>query len=67
VAALIYGRRKHVISVFVWPMREHDEALSTGGQQGYHVAAWHAGGMEFCAVSDVAPEDLQQLQKLFIQ
>jgi mycothiol system anti-sigma-R factor len=67
VAALIYGRRKHVISVFVWPMREHDEGLGSGAEQGYHFVAWHAAGMEFCAVSDVSAEDLAQLQKLFTQ
>jgi anti-sigma factor (TIGR02949 family) len=67
VAALIYGRRKHVISVFVWPMREHDEALGSGAEQGYHYVAWHAAGMEYCAVSDVSAGDLEQLQKLFTQ
>jgi anti-sigma factor (TIGR02949 family) len=67
VAALIYGRRKHVISVFVWPMREHDEGFGSGAEQGYQYVAWHAAGMEFCAVSDVSAADLEQLQKLFTQ
>lgn len=67
ITALVYGRRKHLISVFIWPMREQDEGLRSGSQQGYHWIAWHAAGMEFCAVSDVAPTDLEQLQRLFVQ
>jgi mycothiol system anti-sigma-R factor len=66
-AALVYGRRKHLVSVFIWPMRESDAALRSGSQQGYHWLAWHAAGMEFCAVSDVSSADLDQLQRLFTQ
>lgn len=67
ITALVYGRRKHLISVFIWPMREQDDALHSGTQQGYHWLAWHNAGMEFCAVSDVSPADLEQLQHLFTQ
>jgi mycothiol system anti-sigma-R factor len=67
ITALVYGRRKHLISIFIWPMRDQDSALRSGSQQGYHWIAWHNAGMEFCAVSDVSQTDLDQLQRLFTQ
>ncbi len=67
IAALVYGRRKHLISVFIQPARENTETLRSGSQQGYHWIAWRTNGMEFCAVSDVSQPDLEQLQHLFSQ
>ncbi len=66
-ATLVYGRRKHLVSVFIWPLREEDKSLQSGSQQGYQWLAWNLNGMEFCAVSDVASADLQQLQLLLIK
>jgi anti-sigma factor RsiW len=67
VAALIYGRRKHFVSVFIWPAPEKDTSARTGSQQGYNWITWQKGGMEFYAVSDAAPPDLTQLQRLLSQ
>jgi mycothiol system anti-sigma-R factor len=64
VAALAYGRRKHQISVFIWPASGPDFAPHSGLQQGYHWLIWQKNGMEFSAVSDVAPADLDELQRL---
>jgi mycothiol system anti-sigma-R factor len=64
VAALVYSRRKHLISVFIWPTAEKDSAPASGAQQGYHWIDWRKGGMEFAAISDVSPADLDQLQRL---
>jgi mycothiol system anti-sigma-R factor len=64
VAALVYGRRKHLISVFIWPTTEKDAAPRSGSEQGYHWISWQKNGMEFSAVSDVSPADLDQLQHL---
>ncbi len=64
IAALVYGRRKHLVSVFVWPTNERDVALRQGSQQGYQWIDWRKGGMEFCAVSDTSSTDLAQLQRL---
>jgi mycothiol system anti-sigma-R factor len=66
IAALVYGRRKHVISVFIQPAREDEQALRPGSRQGYNWLAWRAAGMEFCAISDVSSSDLDQLQRLFM-
>src|ERR1700692_1698416 len=65
VAALVYGRRKHVVNVFVWPTSEKDVAPQSGSIQGYQWIDWRKQGMEFYAVSDAAATDLQQLQHLF--
>jgi mycothiol system anti-sigma-R factor len=64
VAALVYARRKHFVNVFVWPTNNPDAAPRTGTQQGYHWITWQKNGMAFWAVSDVAPSDLDDLQRL---
>jgi anti-sigma factor RsiW len=65
VAALVYGRRKHIVNVFIWPTSEKDAAPRAGSIQGYQWIDWRKQGMEFYAVSDAAAPDLQQLQRLF--
>lgn len=67
VAALVYARRNHFVNVFTWLTDEKDAAPRSGSQQGYQWIDWRKGGMEFCAVSDVAPSALDQLQKLFTE
>jgi anti-sigma factor (TIGR02949 family) len=64
VAALVYGRRKHIISVFIWPSPQPDPPPQSGSVQGYQWTAWSRAGMEYYAVSDVNAADLQQLQAL---
>src|SRR6202162_497407 len=65
VAAMVYGRRKHVVNVFIWPTSEKDTAPHTGSIQGYQWTDWRKQGMEFYAVSDASAPDLDQLQRLF--
>jgi mycothiol system anti-sigma-R factor len=64
VAALVYGRRKHVINVFIWPVAQQDAKPQSGSQLGYNWIDWRKGGMELCAVSDVSPSDLTALVAL---
>jgi mycothiol system anti-sigma-R factor len=64
VAALVYGRRKHFVNVFIWPSSNPDTAPSSGSQQGYQWIAWQKNGMAFWAVSDTAAADLDELQRL---
>jgi len=66
-AALVYGRRKHFVNVFIWPTGEPDAAPRAGSSQGYQWLEWRKGGMEFYAVSDTAAADLEQLQQLIAQ
>jgi mycothiol system anti-sigma-R factor len=67
IAALVYGRRKHAVNVFVWPTSEQDVAPRSGSLLGYQWMDWRKGGMEFCAVSDTSAADLDQLRRLMSQ
>jgi mycothiol system anti-sigma-R factor len=68
VAALVYGRRKHFINVFVWPTKDPDTPIhGPGSRQGYQWVHWRHQGMEFCAVSDVTAQDLHELAQLILQ
>jgi anti-sigma factor RsiW len=65
VAALVYGRARHIINVFVWPVaggQALDAAPST--MRGYHLRHWTRDGMAFWAVSDVADADLDAFVSL---
>lgn len=67
VAALVYGRRKHIINVFIWKVAKSDTATKSGARQGYNWLAWQSGGFRFCAVSDASLADLEQLGQLFLK
>jgi anti-sigma factor RsiW len=64
VAVLVYGRRRHVVNVFIWPTKGSDSRAQAGSQLGYHWVDWRKDGMELCAVSDVNPSDLETLRQL---
>lgn len=67
VAALVYGRRKHFINVFVEKFAPNTSWSGTGEAQGYHWTAWNKDGFAFCAVSDASASDLDQLKHLLLQ
>jgi mycothiol system anti-sigma-R factor len=67
VAVLVYGRRKHIINVFIWPTNEQDQAPLQGSQLGYNWIDWRKSGMELVAISDVSAPDLTALQELIAQ
>jgi len=67
VAGLVYGRRKHFISVFTEKSAAEASWDGSGEAQGYHWTAWSKDGFNFCAVSDVSKADLDQLKQLFLQ
>jgi anti-sigma factor RsiW len=65
VAAVVYRRRQHIINVFVWPAGPADPGTTASRRDGYNVMGWKQGGLQFYAVSDVDPADLQQLRAAF--
>jgi hypothetical protein len=65
-AALVYGRRKHIINVFALPYAPRVGARDSGERSGYHTLSWQTGGRTYIAVSDVAA-DLAQLRDLFLK
>jgi anti-sigma factor RsiW len=62
-AVLVYQHGAHVINVFSW-------AGSQGGLPGhtirncFHLIFWRSGDLDYCAVSDTAPEELLGLVRL---
>jgi anti-sigma factor RsiW len=64
VAVLVYEHNGRPINVFVWSTRELDTSPHTGSRQGFQWVDWRKDKMEFCAVSDADPADLEQLHQL---
>lgn len=75
VAALVYGRQKHIINLFIWPTGTSGSSGFSGatGQiaeappstiQGYNVIHWTESSMTFWAVSDLNSTELQQFVQL---
>ena len=60
VAALVYGRRQHVINVFVWPARESERAAPPIGRSGYHLLHWATPEFTYWVASDVGLAELTQ-------
>jgi anti-sigma factor RsiW len=63
VAVLVYQRRQHMISVFVWPggagvARKADE------RRGYHMIRFAAAGFTYWVVSDLNENELGDLARL---
>lgn len=66
VAALVYRRNRHVINLFVWPSRPGPALPPIRAMRsGYSVAHWRADGLEYWAVSDVDPGDLERFHRAF--
>jgi anti-sigma factor RsiW len=67
-AAVVYMRRAHVINLFVCPEPTGSSGSPAPPQtiddRGYHAIGWSDGAMRFCAVSDVAPEELATFVKV---
>jgi anti-sigma factor RsiW len=65
-AALVYGRRQHIVNLFIWPSAT-PTAASAETRNGYHLETWSASGMTFWAVSDVNEAELRQFIALYRQ
>src|SRR6266496_720692 len=65
-AALVYGRRKHFINLFVWPAAPDEaKAPKTITRQGYQLLHWADPDFNYWAVSDVNVNDLQLFKQQF--
>jgi len=66
VPTLVYGHRKHLISVTGVPDAKHaDTAPVLSTANGYNVYRWTEGGVAYWVVSDLAPGELDTLVTLF--
>jgi len=68
VAALTYGRRQHLINVFLWPAaRGPSAAPKTRDQQGYHLLHWTTPDYTYWVVSDLGLAELHDFAQLVQQ
>jgi anti-sigma factor RsiW len=63
VATLVYQRRQHMISVFVWP-GESVAPRDPIERRGYHLVRFVRSGMTYWAVSDLNTNELEDLARL---
>ena len=60
VAALVYQRRLHPINLFVWTAPEkYAEKATPQERQGYTILFWARDGMTYCAISDLAADEME--------
>jgi anti-sigma factor RsiW len=62
-AVVVYQHGPHIINVFSWAAGTGREPKDTT-RNGYHLAFWKAGNLEYCAVSDTGWEELLGLTRL---
>jgi anti-sigma factor (TIGR02949 family) len=62
-AVVVYQHGPHVINVFTWAA---DSLRNPGNstRNGYHLAFWQQGDIQYCAVSDTGWDELQGLVRL---
>jgi anti-sigma factor RsiW len=64
VAALVYGRRQHVINVLLWPATSRTDGPASRTRQGYHLLHATAGGYTYWVASDLSVPELQVFEDL---
>jgi anti-sigma factor RsiW len=66
VPTLVYGRRKHIISLTAVPAAgKANSSPKVSVDNGYNLVQWTANGISYWAVSDVSAPDLDEFAKLF--
>ena len=62
-AVVVYRHGAHVINLFAWA--DHGAFLPrNNSRDGYHILFWKQSGLDFAAVSDVAPDELDAFAAL---
>jgi anti-sigma factor RsiW len=64
VAALMYRRNLHQVTVFIWPASGETTAPVRPRLDGYNLVFWTRAGMTFWAISDLNEHELRDLQAL---
>ena len=62
VAVLVYRRRQHVISSFVWP-QSGQSPRAVHDERGFHMVRFAAGGMVYWIVSDLNRSELDDFAR----
>ena len=64
VAALVYGRRQHIINVLLWPATSRTDGPAGRTRQGYHLLHWTSADYAYWVVSDLGLDELQDFAAL---
>jgi anti-sigma factor RsiW len=62
-AAVVYQHGAHFINVFSWAA-DRGALPRDATRNGYHIACWRAGNLDYCAVSDTGWDELNGLVRL---
>ena len=62
-AVVVYQHGAHVINVFAWVAGQGTFPEATA-RNGYHLAFWRVGNLQYCAVSDAGWDELRGLAQL---
>ena len=65
-AAIVYGRRLHMINLFVWRTIPGERAVASTVRDGYAVLHWTTGDLSYWAVSDAAPAELDAFRAAYL-
>ncbi|HVD60418.1 MAG TPA: hypothetical protein VNC11_06060 [Gemmatimonadaceae bacterium] len=63
-AALVYGRRKHIVNLFIWP-EGADAQVTARSFHGYSLLHWVSSGLSQWAVTDAAPGELATFRQVY--
>lgn len=67
VAAIVYRRRLHTINLFIRPAGTLSLPIGISTRhEGYSLMRWTSGGLEYWAVSDIDPVELQIFRRTFM-
>src|SRR5881296_2216952 len=67
-AALVYGRRQHLINVFLWPAKQGPVGgPDVATRQGYHLLHWTTPDYAYWVVSDLGMAELHDFVQLVQQ
>jgi anti-sigma factor RsiW len=64
VAALVYGRRQHIVSVFLWPSDGAAAVATLPTRRGYHVLRWATSDFVYWVTSDVGLAELNEFGRM---
>jgi len=66
VAALVYGRRRHFVNLFIWPEGSADSGEISQAYNGYSLLHWLSDGLSYWAVTDASPTDLTEFRQAYV-